>query len=145
MPRNTLRLDLSGFKELMTQLDELGGDLIKVTEDALTQAGETIGEDTRDAVQKTNLPAAGKYSQPDTEKAVVTHPQVEWTGMTASIGVGFDYSKSGAGGFLITGTPRMKPVAGLQEIHKRKKYMSNIQKEMSEIISDAIAERMEGK
>lgn len=140
--RNTLRLDLSGFSELLTELDRLGGDLRRVTEDALEQAGETIACDTLDAVQKPNLPAGGKYSKGDTAASIVQNPCVEWAGTTASIGVGFDYSKPGAGGFLITGTPKMRPDKALQEIYKRKKYMNEIQKDMQEVISDAIARRM---
>lgn len=144
MARNTLKLDLSGFKELMIKLDKLGGNLKEVTEDALTQAGETIGWDTFNAVESPNLPARGKYSQGETADSIVLEPKVEWSGATASIGVGFDYSKPGAGGFLITGTPRIKPVSGLQQIYKRKKYMSDIQKDMQRVISDAIDEKMGG-
>lgn len=140
----TLRLDLSGFDRLMEKLDRLGGDLKEVTEDALGQAAETIEWDTVDAVQKPNLPRGGKYSNGDTEASIVRDAKVEWEGTTGSIGVGFDFGKPGAGGFLITGTPRMAPVGPLTEIYKRKRYMSQIQKDMQEIVSDAIKERMEG-
>ena len=128
----------------MEKLDRLGGDLKEVTEDALGQAAETIEWDTVDAVQKPNLPRGGKYSNGDTEASIVRDAKVEWEGMTGSIGVGFDFGKPGAGGFLITGTPRMAPVGPLTEIYKRKRYMSQIQKDMQEIVSDAIKERMEG-
>lgn len=143
--RATLRLDMSGFSELLTQLDELGGEIEKVVEDALMQAGETIGDDTYDVVsKKANLPAKGKHSFDKTQKAVIRHPKVEWQGTVASIGVGFDYSKNGAGGLLISGTPKMKPVAGLQDIYKRKKYMRFIQSGMSDIVYDAINEKLGG-
>lgn len=144
MGKNTLRLDLRGFKELMTRLDSLGGDIQKVTEDALTKAGKKIGQDTVNAIQAPNLPRGGKYSSGDTEKSVVKNPQVEWEGMTGSIGVGFDYSKPGAGGFLITGTPRMKPDAALNFMYKRKKYMTEIQDGMREVITDEIQRKMGG-
>lgn len=146
MARNTLKLQLSGFEELLTKLDKLGGDLKKVTTNALEQAGETIEWDTKEAVQKPNLPAKGKYSskRKDTEKSIVENPKVVWSGTQAEINVGFDYGKPGAGGFLITGTPRMKPDYALQKIYKRKAYMSQIQKDMSEIVNDAIVDRMGG-
>lgn len=142
MGRNTLKLNLKGFERLLTDLDKLGGDLKPVVTDALSQAGETIGDDTYDAVGAGNLPASGKYSSGDTRHAVVRAPQVKWSGTLASIGVGFDYNKSGAGGYLISGTPRMRPVSQLQDIYKRKRYMSQIQKDMADIVMDAIAERL---
>ena len=117
--RNTLNLELSGFNELVTKLEGLNGNVHKVVTSALQQAAETIEEDTRDAVKKSNLPAKGIYSTGDTEKAIAT-PSVTWSGTVAEVGVGFDYSKNGAGGFLITGTPRMQPDRELQKMYKQK-------------------------
>lgn len=144
MGKNTLRLQLKGFEEMLSKLDKLGGDIKKATEEALEKAGKTIGEDTKAAVQKPNLPAKGKYSEGDTEKSIAQNPKAEWEGTTASIGVGFDYGEKGSGGLLITGTPRMKPVRKLQEIYKGKKYMSGIEKEMREAIQKEIEKRMGG-
>lgn len=141
--KNTLKLELSGFNELVTKLDGLNGDVKKVVTNALDQAAETIAEDTKEAVQKSKLPAKGKYSTGDTERAIVK-PKVEWSGTTASVGVGFDYSSNGAGGFLITGTPRMQPDRELQKMYKQKKYMSGIQKDMQEVVLDEIEKVMGG-
>ncbi len=142
MGRNTLRLELGGFKELITKLDSLQGDVKKAVTDSLEQAGETIEYDTLEAVEQSNLPAQGIYSKGDTKKSVVRNPKVEWVGTVGSIGVGFDYSKPGAGGILITGTPRMKPDAQLQKIYKRKKYMQQIQADIADVINDYIQEKM---
>ena len=139
-----LRLDMSGFEELLTKLDKLGGDIRNVVEDALTQAGETIADDTVDAMASAKLPAGGKYSHGETMASIVRRPVVEWEGTRASIGVGFDFGRPGAGGFLITGTPRMSPNHELQTMYKRKKYMKSIQDDMSTIVTDAIIERMGG-
>lgn len=145
MARNTLKLQLGGFQELITKLDSLQGDVKKAVTDALEQAGETIGEDTVDAVDNANLPAKGEYSKGQTKASIITNPLVHWSGNQAEIGVGFDYSKKGAGGFLITGTPRMKPDYELQKIYKRKKYMNQIQNDMADVVNDYIKEKMEGK
>lgn len=142
--RNTLKLQLSGFEELITKLDELGGNIETVVEDALQQAGETIGDDTIEAIGKGNLPAQGIYSGGETEKSVIKNPQVEWEGRMAVIGVGFDYSKPGAGGVLITGTPRMKPDQALKKIYRSKKYMNQIQNDMKDIVNDEIERCMGG-
>lgn len=145
MARNTLKLQLSGFEELISKLESLQGDVKKAVNDAMEQAGETIGEDTVDAVDNANLPAKGEYSKGQTKASIITNPLVHWSGNQAEIGVGFDYNKKGAGGFLITGTPRMKPDYELQKIYKRKKYMNQIQNDMADVVNDYIQEKMEGK
>ena len=142
--KNTLNLELSGFNELVTKLEGMNGNVHKVVTDALMQAAETIEEDTHNAVKKSNLPAKGKYSTGDTEKAIAK-PSVTWSGTVAEVGVGFDYSKNGAGGFLITGTPRMQPDRELQKMYKQKKYMKAIQQDMEEVVQDEISRVMEGK
>jgi hypothetical protein len=65
-----------------------------------------------------------------------------WSGSIAEIGVGFDFDKPGAGGFLITGTPRMAPDKALNKIYKSKKYMKDVQQEMIEVFQKEIIARM---
>lgn len=142
--RNTLKLDMSGFEELITKLDELGGNLKPVIDDALTQAAETVADDTVEAMATKYLPAQGKYSQGETKESIIRRPTVEWKGTLAEIGVGFDYGEPGAGGFLISGTPRMQPNQKLVDIYKRKKYMRALQEDMAEIVNDAIDDAMKG-
>ena len=142
MARNTMSLDMKGFNELLTKLDEAGGDLKKVVTEALNEAGAKIGEDTATAVQKSNLPARGKFSQGDTAETVVMNPKVEWSGDEAAIGVGFDFGKKGAGGFLIKGyyqnyhgTPRhMAPQPQLNAMYTGKGYMKQIQNDMKKVV-----------
>lgn len=144
MGRTTLKLSTKGLEELITKFDQLGGDIKKVTEEALEEAGKKIGNDTLDALAPANLPAGGKYSTGETKNSVVQNPKVEWSGSVAEIGVGFDYGKPGAGGFLITGTPRMRPDDALNKMYKQKRYMTQIEKEMKEVFNEAIIKRMEG-
>lgn len=127
---------------MITTLDSLGGDLVGVAADALTQAGETIGWDTLDAAQNPNMPAEGKYATGRTEQAVLTTPRVEVSGNLVEVGAGFDYTKDGAGGILITGTPRMKPNYELQKIFKGKRYMNNISKDIEAVVQDEIERRL---
>ena len=70
----------------------------------------------------------------------MTNPQPEWDGFVASVSVGFDFSVPGAGGYLITGTPKMAPDKQLHKIYKGKKYMQEIQKIIGAEITDAIIE-----
>ena len=142
MGRNILKLDTSSFDDFAEKLDSLGADLKPIFTDALTQAAETIRDDTLEAVKDQYLPAHGEYSTGDTKRSIIRNPRVEWNGMIGEIGVGFDFSKPGAGGFLITGTPRMQPDKELNRIYKGKRYMRQIQEDMSDIFQDAIDDHM---
>jgi hypothetical protein len=142
--RNVLKLDVKGFDEYAEKLDSLGADLKTIFTDALEQAGETITEDTIDAMADANLPRGGEYSTGETKASIIKNPHVEWAGTIGSIGVGFDFGKPGAGGYLITGTPRMRPDKPLNQIYKSKKYMSDIRKDMVDIFNDEIKRRMGG-
>lgn len=140
--RNTLRLDTSGFEQLITKLDELQGNVKQAVTDALLQAAETVHDDTKDALREQFLPAGGKYSTGDTELSLVD-PVVEWHGTLAVAPVGFDYGEKGAGGYLISGTPRMAPDRKLEEIYTRKRYMKRLQADMQEVVEDYISDAME--
>jgi hypothetical protein len=144
MARNTLKLNLSGFEELITKLEGLDGDVKKTVTKALEQTAKTIEKDTQTALNSSNLPRGGKYSTGDTKKAVVTNATAIWSGTQASINVGFDYGKKGAGGFLITGTPRMKPVTQLKKMYKGATYRKRLQNDMSEIVQAEIKRKMGG-
>ena len=142
--KNSLKLDVSGFEEYIQKLEKLEADLKPIVSDALNQAGETITDDTFDAVSDSNLPRGGEYSTGETERSIIKNPRVKWSGTTAEIGVGFDFNKPGAGGYLITGTPRMAPDKALNKIYKSKKYMKDVQKDMIDIFQDEISRRMGG-
>lgn len=144
MGENLLKLDVSGFEEYIQKLEKLEADIKPIVSDALNQAGETITDDTFDAVSDSNLPRGGEYSTGKTRESIIKNPRVKWAGTTAEIGVGFDFNKPGAGGYLITGTPRMAPDKALNRIYKSKKYMKDIQKDMIDIFQDEISRRMGG-
>lgn len=144
MARNTLVLSTAGFDEYIAKLERLEVSLKPIVEDALTQAAETITDDTIDAMAKPNLPRGGKYSTGKTKESIVKNPRVKWSGPVAEIGVGFDYDKPGAGGYLITGTPKMQPDRELNRIYKSKRYMNAIKKDMADIFKDAIDDKMGG-
>ena len=144
MGKNLLKLDVSGFEEYIQKLEKLEADIKPIVSDALNQAGETITDDTFDAVSYSNLPRGGEYSTGKTKESIIKNPRIKWSGTTAEIGVGFDFNKPGAGGYLITGTPRMAPDKALNRIYKSKKYMKDIQKDMIDIFQDEISRRMGG-
>lgn len=141
--RNTLKLDTTGFDKMIQKLSALGGDVRGAVEKALTESARTVSDDTLAAVEPQNLPAKGKYSHDATKASVITDTQPVWEGDSAYVPVGFDFSKVGAGGFLISGTPTMPPVVRLNLMYKGKAYMRGIQDKMSDIILDYIVRKME--
>ena len=139
-----LSIDFSNFAEYAEKLDQLGANLQKVIGDAMEQAAETVQWDVTDAMATANLPAGGKYSQGDTMNQIIKDAKVNWQGSFGEIGLGFDKTKAGAGGFLITGTPKMRPNYALEQIFSRKKYLKKITDQINEELQDAIDEYMGG-
>lgn len=138
MARNTLKLDTSAFERLLIDIEALGGNVKEVSGRALRKAALQIQNDTVLAVSKPKLPAQGKYSDGYTAESVVHFAKVEWDGNVGWIPVGFDFSKPGSGGYLISGTPRMNPDVELRKMYKNKRYMSEIQKIMQNEVWDEL-------
>ena len=136
MAKNQITLDTSGLEAALSRLvADMGAERAqKVIDEKLTEIGKQISRDTIEAVQKANLPAGGKYSRGDTEQAVVRDAAVKWDGGVAEIPIGFDFDKPGAGGWLISGTPKMRPDAELRRMYKAKKYMRDKQAELADAI-----------
>lgn len=140
--KNSISIDFSVFSDYAEELDKLGADLKEIFTDVMEQEGETVAEDTKDAVQKGNLPAGGKYSQGDTERAIIAQPKVEWSGELGEMGLGFDKTLPGAGGFLITGTPKMQPVQELVNIYGRKSYERKMTEDIMDYLGAEIDDRL---
>lgn len=145
--RNTLRLDTSAFSDVIAKLEGMGADVKQITSDALSVAAEKIARDTKIAIQPENLPAKGKYSRhpSKTAESIITTTEVTWEGLTAWVPVGFDFAKPGAGGYLISGTPRMKPDRELNRMYKQKAYMGKVKAEISEVFYKHLAGEWEKK
>ena len=118
----------------------------KSVEEALIESKKHVNPLIDKAMVKSNLPAGGKYSVDEaTRKSIDDDMSVEWSGMTGEIKVGFDFSKSGLKSIvLMKGTPKMKPVSGLESAI----YGTKTQKEIAEIqenvLSNHIKKVMEG-
>ena len=138
--KNFIDIDFSNFAYFAEEIDKLNGDLKKIFGDAMEQAAETVQDDTRDAVAAANLPAGGQFSQGETEDSIIQYPKVQWSGSVGEIGLGFDKTKPGAGGFLITGTPSMHPDYALEDIYARKKYTRQIVDQINQDLQDALDE-----
>ena len=125
-------LDTKAFDRILDEIEKVNGRVDRVIESVLADAAKQIQADTLEAAQRPNYPAGGRYSTGETRESISTQTSVDWEGMVASIPVGFDFSKPGAGGFLISGTPMMPPVPALRRIYRQKAYMAGINNGMQE-------------
>ena len=126
-----LYIDFHVFGDLIAKLDDLQANLHEIVGDIMEAEGEEVTVLTQEAVAKAYLPAKGDYSNGDTEKSIVKNPQVEWSGEVATIGLGFDQTMPGAGGFLITGTPKMNPDYKLEQIYSSNRFTKKMEKRIS--------------
>ena len=138
-------LDFSAVEEYAEKLEELGGDMFrikKVVGGTMEKAAKRIETDTVNALSDAYLPAGGVYSQGDTKRQVVRDAKAEWYGDVAEIGLGFDKTKPGAGGFLITGTPKMRPDAALNDMYSRPKSSRGYENQLKKAITDDFFEEV---
>lgn len=140
--KNAIWVDFNGFADLAEQLDMLGADLHEIFQDVMEQTAETIQEDTESALASGNLPAGGQYSRGNTANSIVQSPSVTWSGEVGEIPLGFEFSKPGAGGFLITGTPRMRPDYELERIYSGRKYENDIKRDIEDYLQAEIDSRI---
>ena len=152
MARKKIGLQFNGWEDCIAKLDELGGTnaMKKGVEEALIESKKHVNPLIEKAMVKSNLPAQGDYSTGDTEKSIDKEMSVEWEGMTGSIKVGFDFSKSGMRsiflmyGVEVNGTPRQDPVTGLKSAIYGTKTQKEIAEIQEKILSDHIKKVMEG-
>ena len=140
--KQCLSLDYSALDDYIERLRAIEADVDQVVADALEKAAEKVQEDTLKALEPSKLPAKGAFSQGDTKKAVLKDVKAEKTRQYVEIPLGFDKTKPGAGGLLITGTPRMRPALALERIYGSRKYQTDITNEIRQELDKAIKERM---
>lgn len=99
MAKNKMTVDFSAFEQLKKQLDEIGGDATKQAIDSALKASQQLVAEQVSAAMEPHT-FTGK-----TKKSIVNTAQVEWTGDTAAVDVGFDITGGGlASIFLMYGT-----------------------------------------
>ncbi len=131
-------IDYSAFEDYADALDQLGADLKDVFSAAMDKAAETVQQDTLAAIEKPKLPALGEYSHGETRDSVITGSTTEWQGSVGTVYLGFDKTQEGAGGFLITGTPKMAPAGDLEKIYNRKTYAKKIKAQIEESLQEEL-------
>lgn len=142
--KQMLSIDFSNFSDYAEKLEKLGADLEEIIMRTMEKAADKVQQDVQEALEPQYLPAKGKYrgKNRDTENSVIRDPKPVKRGTMIEVELGFDKTKPGAGGFLITGTPKMQPDMKLAEIFQKKKYASDITKQIEADLQAEIDKRM---
>lgn len=136
--KQMISIDFKNFSDYAEKIDKLGANLKSVFSKAMEEAAEKVQQDTIAAIQPVNLPAKGRYSTGDTLNTVIRDPKTKWEGSVGEIPIGFDKTKPGAGGWLITGTPKMRPDYALEKIYGTKRYENEIKKTIEKALQRQI-------
>jgi hypothetical protein len=139
-----ISIDFKNFSDYAEKIDKLGVNLKSVFSKAMEEAAEKVQQDTIAAIQPVNLPGKGRYSTGDTLNTVIRDPKTKWEGSVGEIPIGFDKTKPGAGGWLITGTPKMRPDYALEKIYGTKRYESELKKTIEKALQREIDKIMGG-
>ena len=141
MGKAQFTLDSSSLKNLMATLYRLEHEMAKDTiAQLLVEGAEKINAETERGMGHQFLPARGRYSTGQTEGSIVDTSAVHWEGGVAWVPIGFDFSKPGAGGYLISGTPKMRPDPVLNKLYKGKTFMNQVDEEMFDKLNKKIQE-----
>lgn len=136
--KNKIGLQFTGWKEVMQNIGRMADEsgLKQATESALKATKDHINAKADAIMQKGNMPAGGKYWTGETKRSLDKNYDVEWSGYTGSINIGYDLDASGLTSiYLMHGTPKMTPVSGLYDAFYGKKTKSEtkvLQKEAIE-------------
>jgi len=125
MAKNTMKLDLSGFKELLERIQKVGGNIDAAAEKALIESAKPFVEDLKTGIKKHHRTGL-------TEASLNDPTQIQREGNRLTLNVGFDLGKGGLPAlFLEYGTPHMKADPFIQRSIQRNQSISRkIQKEL---------------
>lgn len=142
--KQIISIDFSMFEEYAEKIERLNLDLEEIFGEAMEKAARTVQQDTLAALQNEHLPAKGKYSTGTTKLQVISPESVrtKWDGPYGEVELGFDKTKPGAGGYLITGTPKMQPDYALEKIYGQKRYERDLIAQINRDLQEMIDRRM---
>ena len=132
-------LEFSGFSEAIKKLENAGGDIKLVTEEALKETHRIVTEKVDSVMIPANMPAGGDYWTGRTEESLVRSPKITWKGSEASVDVGFNTRKGGfASIFLLRGTPYYRPVQALVDAFYGDQTKGEVMAAQKKIFDEAI-------
>lgn len=113
--------DTTALAKYAAQLEEVGGStaIKRAVEGGMKSTKQEINKQVTTAMQPGNLPAGGRYSTGETMEHLNEEMVVDWEGNMARMKLGFNLQGGGLVSiFLMYGTPKHAPAAGLREALK---------------------------
>ena len=113
--------DTSALAKYAERLEAAGGaaTIKRAVEGGMKQTKQETNKQVTAAMQTSNLPAGGKYATGETMQHLNRDMAVNWEGNMARMKLGFNLQNDGLVSiFLMYGTPKHAPVAGLREALK---------------------------
>lgn len=141
MAKNKVGLSFNGWKEMLSGIEKAADEsaMKAAIESALKESKSVINSKANAVMTKSNMPAHGKYWTGTVKNSLDKNFSVDWSGYTASINIGYNLEESGLESImLMKGTPRMNPVAGLEDAFYGRKTIAEIRKQQKEAISKYI-------
>lgn len=146
--KNRISIDFDGFDEMAERIDKLAGlaGLQKAVEKGLKASKDYVNAEAEKAMQKSKLPAKGKYSKGDTLQGLDRNTSVDWKdgGTYATVKIGFDLSQNITSIFLMYGTPRMAPDKALYNAFYSAKTKRKVKEVQKEVVTEYLEEIMRG-
>lgn len=142
--RGNSKLKFDGIDILAAQIDRVGGDLRKATEEALIETAKVVERNTREAA----LPYIGRktsprgYSTGSMFKTIISDHQVDWNGWKANIHTGFKIKDAGIHSIFLTrgnGTAKMQKDRKLVRALMGTETKREIQDKQEEIFKKYVA------
>lgn len=136
-----MKLQIEGFDLILRGLQAVNADRKEIAEKALTATFDVVQEKVKAAMRESNLPARGKYDSGLTRDAIIERPDIKWQGEVASVGTGFDLDekKGFISIYLKKGTPKFKPVKGLEAATHSAKTDKEVREAQEKVFYEEIA------
>ena len=131
-----MSITFKGFDQLAEDLDAIGGDLHDAVDEALTESVKIIQSNLQTAAAPYSAKGLRGYATGKMYGSIIENPQVEWKGLIAEVGAGFElYSRGGWHSiFVMYGTPRMAKNPKVYNAIKGTKVKNEIAKKQEEIM-----------
>lgn len=124
--KNYLGLDTEEFEQLAKRFDAVASDIEEGAEIVLKRTHDYACPKVQEGVAKSNLPAQGKYSQGNLEKAVIDKPMISKDGTILEMPFGFDTKKAPYSYYVINGTPKMPKSKRLWTVFHGRKFIREV-------------------
>ena len=124
MGKANCTVKLSGYEEIIRDIEKLGGNAEKIISDALLKSGEVATGEFKKVIEE------HKYTGL-TEDTLKTDLEVEYEAGKITLKTGFDINKGGLASILLDrGTPTNAPINFVKKTKNKKSVKEALEKEL---------------